>query len=89
MDNLSKTECSFYRPWKPADAGGCCTPGQSPHLGYSAADPAVSYQVRDQLMIAKSLTVAKNTEDPYEGTLAAPPTWVLRTLDQHILAITA
>lgn len=86
MDNLTKEDCGFYKPWKPANTD-CCEPGQSPHTGYSASDQPVSYCMQGQLMVAKSLTSEKNGTEPYQGTLTTPPQWVVRTLDQHILAL--
>lgn len=85
MDNLTKEDCEFYDEWK-ASTNGCCADGR-PHAGYSKAHPPVEICVDGKKKLACSLTDDPNIHYPTDGADMSPPTWEIKSFDQHIKAL--
>ena len=75
--------CSLLKMFVPC-SGACCEPGETTHTGYRIGDPAVGYCMNGQMMVAKPLSPTDTCDDPFQGTLASPPTWAVCSLEQWI-----
>lgn len=76
-------DCSLLKMFVPC-SGACCEPGETTHTGYRIGDPAVGYCMNGQMMVAKPLSPTDTCDDPFQGTLASPPTWAVCSLEQWI-----
>ena len=70
-------ECHYFPAWQDCNAS-CGTAGD--FEGYSIDDGCVEVCINNQIYIGKSLTPTKNKDNPLDGSMKLPPTWILKSL---------